>query len=272
MRIFIAVVCCLLFASSALADDPSRTIVRAIVDTTGDSSQNAQTLTLGDWDTKSQVTVTCYYWAPPGTVCAGGGDFDDSGTCDVGTDNGATKIRNTHNGHCWYRKNFGLNGVADARQCGVIGDGLPSSNTAPNTAGYHPDDAAFLQNCLTVASNSGIPVVSTGGGVILDNTTNIAPPANMALTCGASAFDTSGNDYRIFKNNGNALNLAKAIVLDPTGSSGGYHINLLAKNTTLFGCTIEAGAGPPNPDTHIYPNPYSPSVFYPDCDPASPRE
>jgi hypothetical protein len=58
--------------------------------------------------------------------------------------------------------------------------------------------------------------VNTGGGVILDNSTDIAPPANMALTCGASAFDTGSNDYRIFKNNGNALNLAKAIVLDPT--------------------------------------------------------
>jgi hypothetical protein len=93
----------------------------------------------------------------------------------------------------------------------------------------------------------------------------------MALTCGANAFDSSGADYRIFKNNGSALNLAKAIVLDPTNTNSigaPLFMDLTAKNTKLSGCTIEAGAGAPDPDTHIYPNPYSPSVFYPDCDPA----
>jgi len=184
------------------------------------------------------VTVTCYYYSVSKAVCSGGGDFDNGGQCDTGSDNGATIIRDG-GGNCWYRKNFGLNGIVDARQCGIRGDGIDHSDLAAAKL----DDADLLVNCMNIAAANGYYTVSTGGGVILDNEVNIAPPANMALTCGASGFSSGGNDYRIFKENGNSLNLANAIVLDPTGTGGGFHVNLTAKNTTLFGCTVEAGAG-----------------------------
>jgi hypothetical protein len=179
----------------------------------------------------------------------------------VGLDNGATLIQDSA-GNCFYRKNFGPNGIVDARQCGVYGDGLTHTPLG---------DGDLLKACLNVAANqatlknpTGLLVVNTGGGVILDNTTSIEVPANVELTCGGGNLSDVGNsDYRVFKS-GN-LQLGNAIVINPTTSGGGPFTILLDKrNSTLSGCNIEAGAGP------TVANQFSPSIWYPNCDPGNP--
>jgi hypothetical protein len=195
------------------------------------------------------ANVGCYYTTT--ATCAGGGDFDRGASgC---TDDGVLKIKVTSTGECYYRDNFGLNGVIDARQCGLHGDGVT-------------DDDTYLQKCLNLAGALGYPVVvNSGGGVVVDNTADIVIPANVELTCGGSnASDLSGDDYRI-KNNAGNVQLTNAIVLDPRykismPSSGGPN----SKNSTFTGCTLEAGVGGSG---IAYPNIYSPSVWYPDCKP-----
>lgn len=118
--------------------------------------------------------------------------------------------------------------------------------------------------------SNGYWTVTTGGGVILDNTTNISILDNVRLSCGGTNITTAkDHDFRIPSAGGS---LSKAIVLDPTADNGtgnptGYTIQLAGRNSALIDCTIEAGAGPMNDDA--YPNPYSPSVWYPDCKPQS---
>jgi hypothetical protein len=200
------------------------------------------------------ITITCYYSTTP--TCAGGGDFDRN-LCGTDTDNGATIIQdNQTTKKCYYRKNFGLNGVVDARQCGVIGDGKPQGTG-------HPDDAARLDTCLKLAagqlgSSYAIPVVNTGGGVILDNTMNVDVPENVELTCGGNDFsDVPDDDYRSLRDNGN-LNLSNGIVIDPS-----HTVSLDNQNSSLTGCNVEAGAGASNT------NPFSPSVWYANCKPGT---
>ena len=84
-----------------------------------------------------------------------------------GNSNFATIIQD-HNstGACWFRKNFGLNGIVDARQCGVVGDGATAN------------DVYALINCMNLAAANNIYRTFTGGGIILDDHTygNITPP------------------------------------------------------------------------------------------------
>lgn len=273
MRITGLVVLFCSLALQASADD-LRTIVRGIVDSTG--SHAADTLIGRDLTGVNQVTVTCYYWASAGSVCAGGGDFDDAGPCDTGTDNGATIIRSsTTSHHCWYRKNFGLNGVVDARQCGVVGDGLPAYGTPNVTANYHPADGARLQQCMNIAASLSVPdgdqnplsVVNTGGGVILDNTTQLQIPGGVELTCGATQpAGNGGNDFRVLNNN-NKPNISNALAISPqipvTGSGPLTDAILISgKGSSLRGCLVEASDG--GADNLI--DPYAPSVWYPQCD------
>jgi hypothetical protein len=233
---------------------------------------SVETLQGGDFSTSDYgyITVTCYHhYTTANTICAGGGDFDriPGGTspCPLtGTaNNGATIIQDAApHFDCFYRKNFGLNGVVDARQCGVWGDG----------ADHTPSDGAALQTCLNLAAKilagfppNIVPVVNTGGGVILDNWGDITIPDNITLTCGGtSVTQANANDYR-------TPALSKAIVLDPTHvnetgqfPAAGYTIRLKGMNSALEGCTIEAGAGPTGIE-----NPYSPSIWFPNCKPDS---
>lgn len=223
-----------------------------------------------------QMSVSCYYPSNITPVCAGGGDFDrivgvTGNTCRQIAD-GAFIIHDGQTGNdtqCFQRENFGLNGIVDARQCGVIGDGKPEKTTGT----YHPDDGAILKNCLkTSASNPtsqyghpGYHIVTTGGGVILDNTTDIEIPSNMTLTCGGTSIPAAAdNDFRIPK-------LSKAIVLDPfpTNPAGypakGWTVRLQGKNPALVGCTIVEGAGTATEGGGTVPNPFSPSIWYPGC-------
>ena len=128
-----------------------RTVVDTIIDIeTGDFS-DAQ---------YGKISVTCYYPGMIAHACAGGGDFDRSSLTGQPCRNradGATVINDNETGdstQCFERKNFGLNGTVDARQCGVVGDGLPA-NGVVGDANYHPDDGAVLVNCLNIAS--GLP-------------------------------------------------------------------------------------------------------------------
>jgi hypothetical protein len=118
---------------------------------------------------------------------------------------------------------------------------------------------------LSVGSQFGIPVVNTGGGVIVDNAEDIVIPPNIELTCGGNnPSDASSDDYRIKDGSGN-VQLTNAIVLDTRYKismthSGGVN----SKNSAFTHCTLEAGVG-----TGSTPNPYSPSVWYADCIPTS---
>ena len=123
-------------------------------------------LTTQAGSTGQYVTVTCYY--STSTLCAGGGDFDQVGTsC---SPNGATIFQNIHTNQCFFRKNFGVNGVADARQCGIHGDGAT-------------DDTTLLNNCMTIAASLQVPVVNTGGGRVLAISDNVSIPATVELPC-----------------------------------------------------------------------------------------
>jgi hypothetical protein len=120
---------CILFVNSAHAVN-TRTVVDAIGPI---GSADTQTLRGGTWP-DAYVTVTCYYGTGmPKSVCAGGGDFDRVDHTDMGcsatTDNWGTIIKD-HGGNCFYRKNWKLSGVIDARQCGVVGDGIADDSTA----------------------------------------------------------------------------------------------------------------------------------------------
>ena len=85
------------------------------------------------------ISVACYYGQTTGytidnSICAGGGDFDrlpsDDAKCFQQPDNGATLILDKDK-DCYFRKNFGLNGVVDARQCGVVATGRPREAPSP---------------------------------------------------------------------------------------------------------------------------------------------
>jgi hypothetical protein len=210
------------------------------------------------------ITVTCYHDpSPANAICAGGGDFDripfGTSGCTGTTTNGATLIHDHHGGglqpDCFFRKNFGLNGVVDARQCGVWGDGVH-------------DDGAALNTCMLIAVErnlssdpplqNALHIVSTGGGVILDNTVSIEIPANTELTCGGNGTgDVDGNDFRI------GSGLTNAIVLDLR-----YTIALSSDAASLADCNVVAGATGGGPEGDVA-NPYSPAYWYPDCQPSS---
>lgn len=194
------------------------------------------------------ITITCYHASSANSICAGGGDFDripvGTSPCD-GTDhdNKATIIRDVF-GNCFYRKNFGLNGLVDARQCGVTGDGST-------------DDTTSLNNCINLAQSYKIGIVSTGGGVLRATSGSIQVVDNVELTCGDNMVGTDNsegtrNDYRIFDKNGLPV-LTNAIVIDPE-----YSLRLNGKNSVFSKCSLEAGSGNGNI--------YSPSVWYPNCD------
>ncbi|HEX3945368.1 MAG TPA: hypothetical protein VHW69_14905 [Rhizomicrobium sp.] len=221
-------------------------------------------------DAYKTIIVTCYHaTADPDAICAGGGDFDRTlageGTCTgPGLDNGATIIQDNQN-DCFYRKNFGLNGVVDARQCGIWGDGVASHTVTHGGHNTTYNDVDLLNNCLDIASLSITPTlqnsllsVTTGGGVVVDNTRDIQIPLNVTLECGGTFTAAGNNDYRIFHSDG-TNNLTNAIVIDPTnhGMSGSpvyYSIKSSGKNATLKDCTVEAGAGA-LPEGGTYPKP-----------------
>ena len=114
---------------------------------------------------------------PRRSVRAGGIDkrFETGSLCTSIAD-GAYVIADGRTGSgpdCFQRENFGVNGVADARQCGVHGDGST-------------DDTALLQNCLDLANTLHVPVVNTGGGIVLANSADIEIPSYVTLTCGGA--------------------------------------------------------------------------------------
>jgi hypothetical protein len=239
LRFAFIAICFVFVTHSAVADN------RVVFPTV-----NALTLNAGGAMPPPYVTVSCYYI---GTVCSGGGDFDVGPACGAG--NNATEVVDA-SGNCYYRKNFGVSGIVDARQCGVVGDGRPASGITGR-----PDDATLLNNCITYASGVGYHIVTTGGGVILDNTTDIMVKDNITLTCGGGSISgAANNDYRLFVNE--SLNLSKAIVLDPTAGGVGYTVRVSGRNAHYEGCTEVAGAGPTGAE-----NPYSPSTWFPDCPP-----
>lgn len=258
---------CVLLALSFVA--PATGANRFVIDSIGvRGTTDTSTLRGGTWSLAGQAktSVTCYYPGLVSAICSGGGDFDralssDTTNCGTGVnDNDGTIIKDA-GGNCFYRKNFGLNGVVDARQCGVIGDGADHSPK---------NDGELLNACLTLASTFlvpasqfGVRVVNTGGGVILDNTTDIAIPANVELTCGGNnAADAVDDDYRILDKHG-VLQLTNAIVLDPQHTISMPHVMSVSNsvNASFTGCILEAGVG-----TGDTPNTYSPSVWYPNCD------
>ncbi len=136
------------------------------------------------------VSVSCYHSVATNVICAGGGDFDGA-SCGSDVNNDATIIKDTVDNLCYYRKNFGLNGVVDARQCGVFGDGVGQ-------------DAVALQKCLDLAKTYNIPVVSTGGGRVRDDQVvpdgygqDIKIPGGVTLSCGGDSAlgQVSDNNY-----------------------------------------------------------------------------
>jgi hypothetical protein len=205
------------------------------------------------------VSATCYKAPTTSTgLCAGGGDFNLisglTGTSCLAVADGGYIVSDgksvlTGGPDCFLRMNFGLNGLVDARQCGVTGDG--STN-----------DFAALNVCLTDASTLGIPAVTTGGGVVVDNGGDIVIPANITLTCGGNnASEALADDYRIRNSLGN-IQLTNAIVIDPR-----YKISIpsSSQDAAFTGCNLEAGVGGSG---IAHPNTYSPSVWYPNCDPS----
>jgi len=184
----------------------------------------------------TKVSVTCYHAVTTDSICAGGGDFDrilyspTDPNCfqRSGLDNGATLIQDSA-GNCFYRKNFGLNGIVDARQCGVYGDGLTHTPFS---------DETLLQNCLNVAANLAVlplpniaPVVTTGGGNVLIDSADLTIPANVGLTCGG---DPGGQRPQLAQGGGATpyYTLPKSIILNPA------HKILRSANAHFFGCLI----------------------------------
>lgn len=166
----------------------------------------------------AKISVTCYHSSLPAGICAGGGDFDRilfdavNPPCNAtNLDNGATLIQDDQH-DCFYRKNFGVNGVVDARQCGVYGDGQTHS----------PSDGELLNACLQIAANlkavkspTPLTVVNTGGGIVLVNSGDLEIPSNVALTCGGPP---GGQRPQITPSSGGATpyyTLPSSIVLNP---------------------------------------------------------
>jgi len=247
----LAIVSLLSEQARATPVDGSRFIVAGVYDPA--NPLNADTLLGGHWGTSpnihDRVAVTCYYPDTVGTsICAGGGDFDKA-NCHGDNTNFGTIIKD-QDGACWYRKNFGLNGVVDARQCGVIGSGK-----------FTDQDAANLQNCLNLAKDNNIPVVNTGGGQIRDDAydsgtgtsgQDILVPGGVKLTCGGTAVGlVKNNDYRSIQH---AIILAGGHTIRPKiNSDPGMDDGSSAK---FDGCLIlRADNG--GTDT------YAPSIFVP---------
>src|SRR5690242_1679426 len=84
-----------------------------------------------DLSGNSNIFVSCYYDPAVVPTCAGGGDFDlveVGSTCQALSADDVTIVKDGRTmGHggpdCFHRRNFGLNGIVDARQCGIVGDG-----------------------------------------------------------------------------------------------------------------------------------------------------
>ncbi len=241
------------------AIDGCRTVVPSI-----DGANGVRARDLSD-PAYTYISITCYHGESPDSICAGGGDFDRvlfdplNSPCNAtGLDNGATLIQDTQH-NCFYRKNFGLNGVVDARQCGVWGDGIH-------------EDGALLLNCMKIAAQTVTPaptnalaVVTTGGGVILDNDTQLSLPGNVRLTCGATNPSSGGgNDFRIFKTGTTNLNISNAIVINPqllaSGTTVEAPIQLPNKSSIFSDCLVVA-----SDNGGAFP--YAPSIWYPKCDP-----
>jgi hypothetical protein len=198
------------------------------------------------------VTVTCYYGtAMAKNICAGGGDFDRVDHTDMGcggtTDNWGTIIKD-HAGNCFYRKNWKLSGVIDARQCGVVGDGIA-------------DDTTALAKCLSLADSAsnppGAPIVSTGGGQVRIDSGNIAIPSGVTLSCGGGGplGTVPSNDYRTAQH---------AIWLwnDHTNSLNRFQItgaNSNAASAGIDGCLILRSNG----TNSMTPFDYAPNKFLP---------
>jgi hypothetical protein len=231
-----------MFSGPALAQ---RTVVAAI----GPLGTTDSTTLRGGTSTQTNITVTCYYKSlSPNAICAGGGDFDLSGT--TCSDNGATVIQVTANSNCYYRKNWGLNGVIDARQCGVYGDGVD-------------DDTSALNNCLMDAlpdpttSRPGYSIVSTGGGRVLVKTGSINIPQGVTLSCAAkTAFgQLLNNDYTkvqsaIWLVEDGSTNFTISTNSDPNRSTTG--------TAGIDGCLILRGTS-----STTTPYDYSPTKFVP---------
>jgi hypothetical protein len=215
----------------------------------------------------TQLNVTCYYSGL--SQCAGGGNFD-AGSPGCTNDDGILFVYNSHAGQCYQRRTFDINGVVDSRECGVVGDGFPAGGSMPDGSA-HPDDGALLQACLTAASNVGVPVVNTGGGVILDNTTLIVVPLNVGLTCGGGPGSGGNqNDFRI-TSDGVSLNISNALVVAPQmlvnpDIQDAYKIYaaivLKNGNSALRGCLVEVSDKDKNGNLI---DSYAPSVWFPQC-------
>lgn len=144
-----ACVIVLLYANIAAATNQYRTVVNGVYDPS--TPANPATLYGADFEDASpkvdRVTVTCYYPLGESAICGGGGEFDLH-DCGNDTNNFTTVVREkTGEGQCWYRKNFGLNDVVDARQCGVRGDGIDLREFLSTSF----DDADRLQACVGLA-------------------------------------------------------------------------------------------------------------------------
>lgn len=215
-----------LLAASLLVPDRAAAVDRRTVISDIDYLKHHDLSALAD----DFITVTCY--DAGAALCAGGGDFDKSGTSCMADD--ATIIQDSI-GNCFYRKNFGLNGVVDARQCGVEGDD-------------RDDDHDALDKCLALASEQKIPVVNTGGGQVIIAGHDVTIPADVELTCGGYGTATRDNDdYRLISG------IPNVIVVDPDKT-----IAMPNPNSTFSGCNLLAGDKGGD-------YPYSPAHFYPGC-------
>lgn len=223
-----AIVSLLLAAASLLLPQTARAQTRTVISDVAYIHGHILTTS----PTYDFITVTCY--DAGAAQCAGGGDFDRGASgC---TNNDATVITDakTPSPNCFYRKNFGLNGVVDARQCGVRGDGSTNDYTALNT-------------CLTLAAAAKIPTVNTGGGQVIVGAHDVAIPANTELTCGGLGTATGNNDdYRL------SSGLPNVLVVDP-----GHTVAMSSINSTFSGCNLLV--------SNASSNVYSPTTYYPNC-------
>lgn len=227
---------------------------RFIIPGVYDPSDAADTLAECHCANHDRVTVTCYLPDTAGnSICAGGGDFDKGAfaggrTCHGSDGMNYGTIIVDADSECWYRKNFGLNGIVDARQCGVIGDGVAQ-------------DAGDLQQCLNLARDNAIPVVSTGGGKVRDDQNNgggdygqdVVVPGGVKLTCGGPPVgQVNNNNYTKIEH---ALYLAGGHTVRPANTSDGDGKDD-GSGAAFDGCLLlradEGGA-----------DPYAPSSFIP---------
>jgi hypothetical protein len=239
--------------SSGRAQDCSTVNCRTVVD----SIDNLKNDTGGySGAAYAKITVTCYHTASPKIPCAGGGDFDrvtyamGTGDCNSPSqDNNGTIIQDK-NHNCFFRKNWALNGVIDARQCGVAGGGSV-------------DDTNALNQCLSLAvadastGRPAVPIVNTGGGQVRIDTGDILIPGGVTLSCGGGSAvgQVLDSDYRAVQN---------AIWLYNDSSTGGTHLRIIGSTANaaaagVTGCVILRGNGP-NTTT---PFDYAPNKFLP---------